>query len=537
MADHREVVQPRGDHLDPGEHSDPPAWPALGSGDQAATVSETHTAVLMLTGGLVLKVKKPVRFPFLDFSTRQLREQACHREVDLNRRLAPDVYLGVTDMVDPDGEPWEHAVVMRRMPSDRCMANLVVDGNATVEQIRSTARALAAFHASAARDPDIDAMCTRDSVRRLWDENLAELHDLAGDVIGEERIEQIERRTVEYLDGREALFDERISKRACCDGHGDLQAADIFCLDDGPRILDCIEFDDRYRFGDVISDIAFLAMDLERLGSPELGEAFVDAYEAVTGEALPGSLLHHYVAYRALVRAKVAALRSRQEVDGELSASDRVAAAALVDLCLRHLERSEIRVVMIGGLPGTGKTTLATGLAERFGATLLRSDVIRKELAGIEPEQPAPADIDEGIYGAGHTRATYAELVRRAADAASHGESVVLDASWTRASDRQLAREAAAATHSSLVEICCELDSETAAARLRARTATGSDASDATAAIAAALARREDPWPEAEHIRTDERPAVVLDEAAGALERGVTSPGLRSFRATRARRS
>ena len=277
---------------------------------------ETHTADLLLTGTCVLKIKKPVRFAFLDYTTREQRLEACRREVELNQRLAPDVYLGVADIAGPDGQPWDHAVVMRRLPADRSLDHLMAEHRLAPEAIGAIARQLASFHASARRGPDVDEVAGWAGVHRLWVDNLAEMRALAArtpssarptpEVVDQARLDQVEALAEGYLAGRQTLWRERLAAGAACDGHGDLQAADIFWLEDGPRILDCIEFDDRYRFADVVADLAFLAMDLERLGAPEAARELVDEYVAASAEPVPPSLLDHYIGYRALVRAKVA---------------------------------------------------------------------------------------------------------------------------------------------------------------------------------------------------------------------------------------
>ncbi len=258
----------------------------MNDGDRAAAVAETHVSVLVFAGNRAYKLKKPVALGFLDFSTRQAREAACRREVEPNRRLAPDVYLGVADVSGPDGNPCDYLVVMRRMPAGRRLAALV--------------RAMAPL------------------VGPVLEPELASRAGLA-------------RR---YLAGRGALLEHRAASGMVRDGHGDLLAEDIFLLDDGPRVLDCIEFDDRLRYGDVLADVAFLAMDLERLGAPRLAAQFLDCYREFSGHPHPASLMEHYVAYRAHVRAKVACLR-HQQGDGAAAGE----AAALLSLAVRHLER------------------------------------------------------------------------------------------------------------------------------------------------------------------------------------------------------
>jgi hypothetical protein len=374
--------------------------PLHDAADLPAAITETHISVVVFVGDRAYKLKKPVRFGFLDFSTREAREAMCHREVELNRRLAPDVYLGVSDVLGVDGEVEDHLVVMRRMPPGRRLATLIADADPHLgDHLRDLAHLLAAFHSRAARGPAIDAAATVPAVRALWEGNFAEMRPFAGRTFDERTLAHAERLVRHFLDGREPLFAARIAGGHIVDGHGDLQCADVFCLPDGPRVLDCIEFDDTFRYGDVANDIAFLAMDLERLGGEALGRRFVAAYEELAGERFPAALLHHYVAYRAQVRAKVAALRAAQEPDGTAAREADVAEARrLLDRCVAHLEAARVRLVIVGGLPGTGKTTVARGLAERLDADLLRSDELRKQLAGLAPTERTGDRYNEGIY-------------------------------------------------------------------------------------------------------------------------------------------
>jgi len=286
-------------------------------------------------------------------------------------------------------------------------------------------------------------------------------------------------------------------------------------LEDGPRVLDCIEFDDALRLGDGLADVAFLAMDLERLGRPDLAERFLSAYREFADDTWPASLAHHHVAYRAQVRAKVGAIRARQ---GAAPAADD--ARTMLALARRHLEAGAVRMVLVGGLPGTGKSTLATGLGELFGATVLRSDEIRKELAALPPEQPAPAAFGEGLYRPEATAATYGEVLARAGVALGLGESVILDASWTAEPWRARARDLAAGCHADLTELRCGTDPALAAQRIRHRLAAGRDPSDATPEIAAHLAAAEDPWPAATEVDTSAGPAEALTRAMALFGSG-----------------
>ena len=215
------------------------------------------------------------------------------------------------------------------------------------------------------------------------------------------------------------------------DGHGDLLADDIFCLDDGPRILDCLEFDDRLRWLDGLDDAAFLAMDLERLGQPGLADQFTRWYLEFSGDPAPTALRHHYVAYRAFVRAKVACLQAGQ---GEPHAAGQ--ARQLTAMTLRHLRAGAVTLVLIGGLPATGKSVIAGALADRLGFTVLGSDRVRKELAGVDPGAQSAAGYGGGIYAPPWTERTYRELISRAARLLAMGESVILDASWLSARQR-----------------------------------------------------------------------------------------------------
>jgi len=478
-----------------------------------ADLHETHSGLVVLMGSQVLKFKKPVDFGFLDFTTVDRRRLACEREVELNRRLSPDVYVGVGTLSGPDGDVVDHVVMMRRMPDDRRLSSLVRSGVNVDAQLRDVARQLVSFHTRAERNPQISSDVTASALDALWKTSFAEVqaHPELVPASLEADIESLVHR---YLAGRGELFEGRLARGSVLDGHGDLMAEDIFCLDDGSRILDCLEFDDRLRHVDQVDDAAFLAMDLEHLGAPELGTRFLDWYAEFSGDNAPVSLVEHYLAYRAYVRAKVACLRHGQGDQAAQSEARRFAASTL-----GHLQRSAVKLVVVGGTPGTGKSTLGAGLADRLGMTLVSSDRVRKEHAQVSPTATTAAETGAGLYTGALTKRVYAEMLRRAATLLRRGESVVLDATWGSNVHRELARGVALDCSADLVEIRCQAPAAVADARLTTRlsmSAAGT-VSDATPMIAADLRADFAEWPTAWSVDTTRSLSDTLDDAAALV--------------------
>ena len=449
---------------------------------------ETHVSTLTFRDGLVHKRKKPVHFQFIDLSTPARRAHNCRREVDLNRQFSPDVYIGVEE-VTRGGRVVDHAVLMREMPKDRRLATMIARGDVVAGCLDAVARSIAAFHQRATRSDEIAAVATPTALHDLWEQSLVEIDGLNLGAQDRELVDDVRRLAHRYIDGRGPLLSERIASDRIVDGHGDLLADDVFCLDDGPRILDCLEFDDRLRWGDVVNDVGFLAMDLEHLGRRDLADEFLADYRKHSGEIHPTSLEDHYIAYRALVRAKVAYLRATSDA--------LVSAHSYLGQCHSHLLAGRVRLVLIGGLPGTGKTTVADALGDEFGWPVLQSDVIRKEMAGLDPLHPAPSSFGTGLYTPEMIDKTYEEMCARAQQLLGMGQTVVLDASFSIARHRRLAMSVATSSSSDGYEVRCLLPTAEAARRLIARQDRHADASDADPEIAARMAQQFDPWPEA----------------------------------------
>jgi aminoglycoside phosphotransferase family enzyme/predicted kinase len=475
--------------------------------DAPAELRETHTGVVVLLGDLALKFKKPVDVGFLDYTSLERRFEACRREVMLNRRLAPDVYRGWASIVDSEDRVVEHLVVMRRLPDSARLATLVRNGGDVLVPLRQVARRIAAFHADAppVRDPGVvDASW----LGGLWSSAVATVREHP-DVVPAGLTDDIERLSGEYLRGRGPLLGRRRAEGCIVDGHGDLMTEDIFCLEDGPRILDCLEFDDRLRTVDRIDDAAFLAMDLERIGAPSLGTLFLEWYREFSADTSPSSLIDHYLAYRAMVRSKVACIRIDQ--GGERA---RAEARRCTAMALSHLEQAAPVLVLVGGAPGTGKSTLALGLADALGMACLQSDRIRKELAALPPGVTAPSSYESGLYSADRSAEVYQELLSRSGRLLSLGESVVVDATWAAPAARARAAGLAADCSALLVELHCRLDDETADERLRRRGGTRDPGtgvvSDADPEIAARIRSTFAPWPSAHAVDTARPPGIAV---------------------------
>ena len=480
----------------------------------AARLVETHLSTVVFLGDRVVKVKKPIRTGFVDFTTLSARREVCRREVELNRRLAPDVYLGVAD-ISMSGQVVEHAVVMRRLPEARRLSTRL-ERPGVDDDLRRIAHLVASFHASAERSPAIDAASGHDAVARLWEAGFSQIEPYEGAVLLPDEAARVALLVREYVSGRRSLLDLRVGAGRACDGHGDLQAEDIFMMDDGPRILDCLEFDDQLRYGDVLADVAFLAMDLERLGHPDLAGRFLDHYRENSADLWPETLAHLHIAYRAHVRCKVNCIRHDQ---GDPEAAE--AARALHDQALSHLERGRVQLVVIGGSPGTGKSSVAAAMGDRLGAVVLSSDELRDDVVPRPPDhdhQDADA-VHEGRYRPELVGSVYREMLREADLLIAGGDSVVLDASWLDEGRRETVRDLARRVSTHLTELRCVCPDDVAASRIRRRAEAGHTASEATVDIAAALRREAAPWREAAEIRTDCDLEATVDAALRVVTR------------------
>ena len=405
-------------------------------------VRETHISWVFLAGELAYKLKKPLVLDFLDYGTPARRREMCAAEVRLNRRLAPDLYLGVrgvalagdgaelTDETDPRAV--DFVVEMRRYDEDRTLAAKLERGEVYRRDVVEVGRLLARFHEGAPRvAPDGAPVLTAE---RRFERNLQEL---LGDVEQRseiERVQGLERFAHAFVTAHAQTFGARANSGRIRDGHGDLRAEHVL-LDDGVRIVDCVEFDPGLRELDVADDLAFLVFDLAARGGERLGEVLVDAYRDAGGDPGPDALIAFYAAYRALVRAKVALVRGAQ-LPGTSAEHGQQSAHArdLISLaeCFAWQARRPLTIVVCG-VPASGKSHLAHALAELSGLPHLSSDVIRKRLAGFRPTERAAAE----AYSAEWNARTYAELGRRASGALAGNGGAIADATFRHRDDRR----------------------------------------------------------------------------------------------------
>jgi uncharacterized protein len=411
---------------------------------------QTHISIVFLAGDFAYKIKKPVRFLFVDYSTLEKRRAFCEKEVELNRRLAPQVYLGVVPVTrqgnrlsfEGEGEAVEYAVKMRRLPDENRLNRLLEVGRLPKGFWETLVDRLVSFYGEAARGPEISHWAEPESVEEDWSQILSQIRNFPPEILDPGLWSKLEYHFQEEWNRLMPWIENRIGRAR--EGHGDLRMEHIYCFPgEAPpgdlAIIDCVEFDPRYRCSDPMLEIAFLVMDLEAQGFSQEASLLSYSWISKTRDE-DGDLLAFYTAYRHLVRGLV---RGLQAQEAEIPPADQQKAADKARLhfrmALSKLAPPEDRpcLALLSGLPGTGKSSLSRSLEKDDGFQALSSDFLRKQLAGLPPSTQPPAGWNQGFYTPEWTDKTYAALLAKAEEGLLRGQRVLIDASFWEQSRRE----------------------------------------------------------------------------------------------------
>ena len=496
MTEHRAV--PPGDSLGAAQLKEGLCRPeAYGGVECAIGFLQTHISLLFFVDDRVYKVKKPVDFGFLNFTTLERRKFYCDEEVRLNRRLAPNTYLGVVPITqDADGalhmngagDPVKWAVEMVRLPEHRMFSKLLEDGNIDNDQMNRLASVIAEFHAACATGDGVDEFGQHAVVEGNHLENFEQLEPykssegptggLGLKVLSGEQHQFLHERAVAFLDSERDLFDRRVRTHRIRDGHGDLHAGNLCFTEDGIVAYDCIEFSNRFRCGDVAAELAFLAMDLDYRGYPSFGTYLVKRYAETCKDDELEALEPFYKCYRAVVRGKVTAMAASDEtIPSDQRESLRRESMRYIQLAVGyHLPPV---LVMMCGLPACGKSWLAKRLVRPLRASLLRSDVRRKRMPDVRDATCGNGEYGEGLYSAERRASTYDSLLEDAIDLLKSNRSVIVDATFSKTGYRTPYFEAAKRHGFECVLVHVTASDELTRNRLRARSEDPHSVSDA----------------------------------------------------------
>lgn len=449
----------------------PEAYP----GDPGEVVPlQSHISCVFLAGDYAYKLKKPIRTPFLDYSTATRRRRLCGREVVLNRRLSPEVYLGVVPVTEDEGTlrvggagpALDWLVKMRRLPERDLLSRRLAVDRVSPETARKLGRALARFHAEAADTPRSRRFARPARLADNSAENFEYLASLPEECVDRNSLRAVQEYSRRFLREGDEIIESRILSGRARDGHGDLRAQNIYLWEgcqSGLQILDCIEFNDRFRYGDTAADLAYLLMDLDLLGRADLRWEVLQAYREESGDAVPPDLMRFFQCYRACVRAKIAWMAARET---EVPAAQRDAAcataAAALDLAASYALRGAgpLCLAMVG-YPGSGKSTLARALAARLPAVLLSTDRLRRGAT------PTTARLPTRVYGPEDRARVYDALRSAGVEWLRLGENVILDATFLDPREREALQEVS--RYAAVRFVVCDPPDAAIRERLRAR--------------------------------------------------------------------
>lgn len=443
---------------------------------------QTHISYVLLTGDFAYKLKKPVDFGFLNYSTLELRSHFCQEEIRLNQRGAAELYLEVVSItqngdkyqIGGDGEVVEYAVKMRQFDEETLFTNLLAAGKLTPELILELGRTVARYHASAATNEYISSFGRVDCVKEVVDDNYSHTEKYIGVAQTQVRFNETKAFTDKLFAERQELFASRVTNGSIRECHGDLHLRNI-CLGEDNRILlfDCIEFNEPFRFADVMYDVAFTVMDLDARKRTDLGNIFLNVYIEETGDWSGLELLPLYLCRQAYVRAKVSSFmlsdRNISEADKEEA---KQTAETYYKLAWEYAQPQQGEVILMSGVSGSGKSTIAKQIAPQINAIHLRSDAVRKHLAGISLTEKGGAD----LYTAEITDRTYNKLSEVGVNLAIQGFKVILDAKYDKQAMRESVIKLAKDSHLPLRILHCTAPESVLKERLKARQGDTSDA-------------------------------------------------------------
>jgi aminoglycoside phosphotransferase family enzyme/predicted kinase len=441
-------------------------------------VEETHISTVFLTGDFVYKVKKPVDFGFLDYTSLEKRLRYCKQEVLLNKRLSDNVYLDVVPITEEPtgyalngpGKPVEYAVKMRQLPKERTMLQLLRRGEFSLNMLGDLVEILVRFYQKTEKGPEIDAMGSRELIWVNIEEDFIQTNPFVSTILDKVQFSDLHRRVRIFLNSQAELFDRRIKSGCIRDCHGDLRLGHIY-FTDSISIIDCIEFNERFRYGDLASDLAFLAMDLDYNGFADIGHKLLAEYARSADDPEIFLLADFYKCYRAHVRCKVECLRyGAGDLSGREEHKAKERAMSYFDLAWRYADNfSRLTLWTVCGLSGSGKSTIAAELGKLMNLKCYRSDVIRKRLFGLSPEEQVVTAFGESIYTPAASDKTYEQMLLEARKDMSRGRSVILDGTFGRLQHRVLARRLAEQMEANVIFVECRCRQSLLRQRLTAR--------------------------------------------------------------------
>ena len=496
------------------------ADPALfGGGCRRVVHLETHISHVLLTGAFAYKIKKPVNLGFLDFTSLASRKFYCEQELRLNRRLAPAIYLDVVPIagsaghpeVGGAGPPLEYAVRMREFPQDALASRMLASGALAAGHVDALAAQVAAFHGRVtAAGPD-SRFGAPDTVRHVAMQNFEQIRPRLDDDEDRAALDALRAWTEREHAARHSAFRERRDRGFVRECHGDLHLGNIAVVDGEVVIFDCIEFNDELRWIDVMSEAAFTVMDLADRGRPDLAHRFRNAYLEITGDYAGLSVFPYYLVYRALVRAKIACLRSCQLQGGDAKAALVAEYRSYVGLASQYARATQPAIVVTHGPSGCGKTALTQALLELTGAVRIRTDVERKRLHGIGPQARSGSAPGAGLYAPDATERTYRRALALAEAVASAGGIAIADGTFLRRWQRDLFRARAAELGIPFVIVAFAASEATLLARVALRALRASDASEADLPVLDLQLRTQEP------LAADEQACAVPFDAEAPL--------------------